>query len=40
METKDMLGAKQSNEESASAPENATVENLENTPTEEDDLPF
>ena len=35
-----MLGSKQSNEESASAPENATVENLENTPTEEDDLPF
>lgn len=35
-----MLGAKQSNEESAAAPENASTQDIENTPTEEDDLPF
>ena len=35
-----MLGAKQSNEESAAAPQNASVENIENISTEEDDLPF
>jgi single-strand DNA-binding protein len=35
-----MLGAKQSNEESAAAPENASTESIENTSTEEDDLPF
>jgi len=35
-----MLGAKQSNEESASAPENASTADIENISTEEDDLPF
>lgn len=35
-----MLGAKQSQEESASAPESAKVEDIENIPSEEDDLPF
>lgn len=35
-----MLGTKQSNEEAAMAPENANVENIENIPSEEDDLPF
>ena len=39
-DTMQMLGAKQSNEESASAPENVSVENIENVSTEEDDLPF
>ena len=39
-DTMQMLGSKQSNEESASAPENASVENIENVSTEEDDLPF
>ena len=36
-----MLGGKQSSEEAAaSAPENVSVEDIENIPTEEDDLPF
>lgn len=35
-----MLGAKQSNEEAASAPENASTEDIENIPAEDDDLPF
>ena len=35
-----MLGNKQSNEESASASENVSTESIENIPTEEDDLPF
>lgn len=35
-----MLGSKQSNEESASAPESMPSADIENVPTEEDDLPF
>lgn len=35
-----MLGTKQSNEESASAPENIKTEDIENIPAEDDDLPF
>jgi single-strand DNA-binding protein len=35
-----MLGTKQSNEESASAPENISTEDIENIPAEDDDLPF
>jgi len=35
-----MLGSKQSNEESSSAPEKAESVDVENMPNEEDDLPF